>query len=208
MFGPRFWERGADLGVTLGDPLVATTKNHLGDSSEFSPAIAVETSCTFGVTNTNDAGAGSLRQAILDNNAQGGPARITFDIAGTGPHVISPLSALPPITGVTAIDGATQPGNENVCSTAPELRPTYQIVLDGAAGGRPDLLTLVAGSEGSTIQGTQPPQRQRRHRRADRRSFDPLQSHRHGRDGHPGPRKHDRSVTSVGRQHGRRRPDR
>ncbi|MEM7048398.1 MAG: hypothetical protein AAF604_02015 [Acidobacteriota bacterium] len=144
---------GADLGVTFGDPLVATAQSNLGDTSEFSPAIAVSSSCAFEVTNTNDAGAGSLRQAILDSNPQSVPTMITFDIAGSGPHVISPLSALPPITGVTAIDGATQPGAETVCSTDLASRPDYQIVIDGAAGGRPDLLTLVAGSEGSTIQG-------------------------------------------------------
>ncbi|MGD2112953.1 MAG: hypothetical protein PVI50_06175, partial [Gammaproteobacteria bacterium] len=46
------------------------------------------------VTNTNDSGAGSLRQAILDANASLGPDTICFDIPGAGPHVIQPLTPL------------------------------------------------------------------------------------------------------------------
>ncbi|MEM7052630.1 MAG: hypothetical protein AAF604_23405 [Acidobacteriota bacterium] len=144
---------GADLGVRFGDQLVATAKSNQGDTSEFSAAIAVGTSCAFDVTNTNDAGAGSLRQAILDANTQTSPTLITFNISGNGPHVISPLSALPAITNPTFIDGTTESGNETVCSTDLGNRPTYQIVIDGAAAGRPNLLTLAAGSDGSTVQG-------------------------------------------------------
>ncbi len=68
---------------------------------------------TFTVTNTNDSGAGSLRQAILDANAAPGADRITFNIPGAGVHTISPLSSLPPLTddaGVM-IDGYSQPGS-------------------------------------------------------------------------------------------------
>src|SRR5436190_15466130 len=39
----------------------------------------------FTVTNTNDSGTGSLRQAILDANSMGG-GTITFGIAGSGVH--------------------------------------------------------------------------------------------------------------------------
>ncbi|AXY72538.1 hypothetical protein D3H65_00440 [Paraflavitalea soli] len=58
---------------------------------------------TFPVTNTNDAGPGSLRQAILDVNAAGaGPHNIVFNVYGQ----VTILSSLPAITkaGVT-IDG-------------------------------------------------------------------------------------------------------
>src|SRR5262245_27768694 len=68
---------------------------------------------TFTVVNTNDTGAGSLRQAILDANAQanvGGPDRVEFNIPGSGVHTITPLSALPDITDPGTIDGYTQPG--------------------------------------------------------------------------------------------------
>jgi len=68
---------------------------------------------TFTVTNTNDSGPGSLRQAILDANASPGADLISFNIPGSGGHTISPQTALPALTdyaGVT-LDGYTQPGS-------------------------------------------------------------------------------------------------
>ncbi|MEX2211078.1 MAG: ABC transporter substrate-binding protein, partial [Gaiellaceae bacterium] len=65
---------------------------------------------TYVVTNTNDSGAGSLRQALLDSNADEGPGNIVFDIPGTGVQTILPLSPLPLITDEVRIDGFTQPG--------------------------------------------------------------------------------------------------
>src|SRR5262245_53883592 len=70
---------------------------------------------TFTVTNTNDTGAGSLRQAITDANNAAGPHTIEFSIAGGGVHTISPATALPQIViaeGIT-IDGTSQPGYTN-----------------------------------------------------------------------------------------------
>ena len=61
------------------------------------------------VTNTLDSGAGSLRQAILDANANPGMDFIEFEI-GTGVQTIAPTSALPFITDPVVIDGTTQPG--------------------------------------------------------------------------------------------------
>jgi len=58
-------------------------------------AVAAATASTFPVTNTNDAGPGSLRQAILDANAAGaGPHSIVFNVHGQ----ITLLSSLPIIT--------------------------------------------------------------------------------------------------------------
>jgi hypothetical protein len=62
------------------------------------------------VTNTNDSGPGSLRQAILDCNASHQFEIIKFDIPGTFVHTISPLTPLPVITNSIAIDGYSQPG--------------------------------------------------------------------------------------------------
>ncbi len=62
------------------------------------------------VTTTDDSGPGSLRQAILDANANPGTDTITFNIPGAGPHTIAPLTALPEITDPVIIDGTTQPG--------------------------------------------------------------------------------------------------
>ena len=64
---------------------------------------------TFVVTNTNDTGPGSLRQAILDANANPGSDLINFNI-GSGLKTITPASALPDITDPVVIDGTTQPG--------------------------------------------------------------------------------------------------
>ncbi len=66
----------------------------------------------FTVTNTDDTGAGSLRQALTDANAAAGPHTINFSIAGAGVHTITPATTLPTIgiaEGLT-IDGTTQPG--------------------------------------------------------------------------------------------------
>ncbi len=64
---------------------------------------------TFNVTTTADAGAGSLRQAILDANATAGADVVTFNIPGAGPHTIQPVSALPTITEAVTIDGWSEP---------------------------------------------------------------------------------------------------
>src|SRR5688572_10026955 len=66
---------------------------------------------TFTVTNINDSGAGSLRQAITDANNAGTSDTIEFSISpGTAPFTISTLSALPSITSPVTIDATTQPG--------------------------------------------------------------------------------------------------
>src|SRR6266571_1464429 len=59
---------------------------------------------TFLVNNTNDSGAGSLRQAILDANSNPGLDTIAFDVNGGGVQTITPTSALPKITDPVIID--------------------------------------------------------------------------------------------------------
>jgi hypothetical protein len=64
---------------------------------------------TLWVTNTADAGPGSLRQAIQSADQAVGPAAIDFAI-GSGPATIVPYSPLPTLgTGIT-LDATTQPG--------------------------------------------------------------------------------------------------
>lgn len=65
---------------------------------------------TFIVNTTADSGAGSLRQAILDADGSPGSNTITFQISGTAPFTITPLSALPSVAQPTLIDGTTQSG--------------------------------------------------------------------------------------------------
>src|SRR5262249_24792850 len=74
----------------------------------FAVSIAAP-AATFLVTNTNDSGAGSLRQAILNANAAAGADVINFQI-GTGAKTITLLSALPLISSPVTIDGGSQPG--------------------------------------------------------------------------------------------------
>jgi hypothetical protein len=94
---------------------------------------------TFVVVNTEDSGLGSLRQTILDANANPGPDTITFDIDGEAPHVISLGEALPPITDPVEILGPDQESETTVVIDGGELVST-------AVGIRLDL-----GSSGSVI---------------------------------------------------------
>lgn len=104
---------------------------------------------TYTVTNTNDSGAGSLRQAILDANANGGADSISFNIAGAGVHTIAPLTNLPEITDQVTIDGETQPGAD--CDPR-----TLLIELSGENLDPEEInygIHLADGSSGSTVKG-------------------------------------------------------
>jgi titin len=90
------------------------------------------------VTNTLDAGLGSLRQAILDVNADSSPDLIDFDIPGSGVQTIAvgnPTGLpLPAITNSVAIDGYSQPGaSVNTLSVGDNAVPLIE--LDGSALG-------------------------------------------------------------------------
>src|SRR5690242_1365349 len=63
---------------------------------------------TYHVTTTADGGAGSLRDAIAQANANAGADVIDFQIAGGGVQVINLASALPSVTDAVTIDGTTQ----------------------------------------------------------------------------------------------------
>jgi hypothetical protein len=64
---------------------------------------------TFTVTNINDSGAGSYRQAVIDANAAAGADVIVFNIGGGGPQTIA-LSSVVTITTEIYVDGTSQPG--------------------------------------------------------------------------------------------------
>ena len=101
---------------------------------------------TYTVTNTNDSGAGSFRQAILDANANSGPHTINFNIPPGGVQTITPLSPLPQITSPVSIDGTTQPGFAGL--------PIIE--LNGASAERSEGLDIRASSVssgGSTVRG-------------------------------------------------------
>jgi titin len=96
----------------------------------------------FTVTNTNDSGDGSLRQAILDANRGPFANTIAFNIGGGRVQTIQPTSALPAITNRVVIDGTTQPG----FAGAPLI-----VLNGGRAGTGVDGLVITGGS--STVQG-------------------------------------------------------
>ncbi|MFL6211960.1 MAG: Calx-beta domain-containing protein [Pyrinomonadaceae bacterium] len=103
------------------------------------------------VTNTNTSGAGSLRQALLDNNALG-YGLVAFNIPGGGTHTIAPTAATPlVVTRPVIIDGYTQPGAARN-TLAGDNNATLVIELSGAnAGGSMPGLNLSAGN--SFVQG-------------------------------------------------------
>ncbi|MEO1253721.1 MAG: LamG-like jellyroll fold domain-containing protein, partial [Bacteroidota bacterium] len=75
-----------------------------------SPTLVSSTIFDVLVTNTNDNGAGSLREAIVFANANPGTT-ITFDVQEPAPWVINLSTPLDPITADgTIINGASQPG--------------------------------------------------------------------------------------------------
>jgi len=73
------------------------------------------------VVNTNDAGAGSLRSAIDNANLNAGLDSIFFNIPGAGPHVITPVNDLPPITDPVLIAGYTEPNAAPATAAVPAV---------------------------------------------------------------------------------------
>ncbi len=107
-------------------------------------SVTAAPAATFTVTNTNDSGPDSLRQAILDANTSPGADTIAFNIPGAGVHTVSPFSPLPALTddaGVT-IDGYTQPGaSPNALAVGDNA--ILLVALNGALAGTPSTgLTL------------------------------------------------------------------
>ena len=92
------------------------------------------TATTLTVTNSNNSGAGSLRQALLDANASSNLNTIEFAIGSTcGPQIINLGSTLPDITGPVHIDGYSQPGAVQNSSEIGN-NGTVCIVLNGFSG--------------------------------------------------------------------------
>jgi hypothetical protein len=110
---------------------------------QFEPLETRTLLAAFVVTNANDSGPGSLRQAILSANATSGADTVSFAI-GRGRATIAPLTALPAITDPLTVDASTQPGYAGV--------PLVE--LSGArlpAGNSTTGLTVTAGA--STVRG-------------------------------------------------------
>src|SRR5262249_27794148 len=122
--------------------IIATATVAANGTSVFSAQAPIAE--PFVVTTTVDNGdnlnptPGSLRANIINLNTLGGasPTKITFQLSGNTPFVITPPVPLPPSTKPVILDGTTQSG--------------IQIAGAGLSG---DGLILGPGSDNSTIQG-------------------------------------------------------
>jgi hypothetical protein len=105
----------------------------------------------YSVTNNNDSGAGSLRQAIIDANSNSGSDSVDFAISGVGPHTIAIDTPLPDITDTLTIDGATQSGS----SCEPRLLMIQIDYTNAWATGSSVVPMAISGhgADGSIIQG-------------------------------------------------------
>lgn len=96
---------------------------------------------SFVVTNVNNHGTGSLREAITNANATPGTDTITFNIPSAGVKTINPLTALPEITERVVIDATTQPGYQGT--------PIVELDGTGLSTGN----GLVIKASGTTVRG-------------------------------------------------------
>lgn len=108
---------------------------------------------SFVVTNTNDGGTGSLRDAILLANSTPGLDTITFNISGSGVQTINLLTPLPTITEEVVIDGYSQPGAQaNSLAVGSDAVLNIEITGTLTTNNPADRgLTITAG--GSTVRG-------------------------------------------------------
>ncbi len=100
------------------DTLPCTWKRYAAPAFAALAALlcSVTFATTFTVTTVNDSGAGSLRQAIIDANADAtatsvAPHLIQFGIAAAGVQTIAPTSQFPLIVRPVIINGFTQSGS-------------------------------------------------------------------------------------------------
>jgi hypothetical protein len=105
------------------------------------PSTPTQVPFSLIVTNTNDSGPGSMRQAITNANSHSGfTDTISFNIRGAGVHTIAPVSPLPALTEPVIIDATTQPGYVG----------SPVIEISGANAGATDGLVLAGAS---TVRG-------------------------------------------------------
>lgn len=113
--------------------------------------IGAVQAATFTVINTNDSGTGSLRQAILDANANAGADDIVFNIPGGGVQSIRPTTALPDLVGPVTLDGYTQPGaSPNTLAVGNDAVLLVEIDGSLATGS---VIGLQLGGTGAVVRG-------------------------------------------------------
>jgi hypothetical protein len=98
-------------------------------------APSAASASTYTVTSTADAGAGTLRQAILDANAHAGSDSVRFNLLGSGVRTIAITTPLPAVTETVIINGRSQPG----------FAGTPLVRVDNASGSQLNGLRIGAG---------------------------------------------------------------
>lgn len=145
-----------------GDSFTYRVSDGTTNSNIATVSVLSDAGVNFTVTNTNDSGPGSLRQAMLNANAHPGADTIAFQIttflqiprlpfqtpiqipiAFTNPQTIDLKSALPTITDAVTIDGWSQGG--------PGFQGAPRIELNGAASN--SLVGLDIQESNSVIRG-------------------------------------------------------
>ncbi|MEG4178670.1 MULTISPECIES: Ig-like domain-containing protein, partial [unclassified Microcoleus] len=145
-----------------GDSFTYRLSDGTANSNIATVSILPDIGVTFLVTNTNDSGPGSLRQAMLNANNRPGADTIAFQIttfiqiprlpfqspiqipiAFNLPQTINLASALPAITDAVTIDGWSQGG--------PGFQGAPRIELNGVASNSPVGLDIQASN--SVIRG-------------------------------------------------------
>lgn len=120
----------------------------------------------FDVTSIADSGTGTLRQAIIDANANAGFDEIHFNLAeadcdatlitDTGVCRIILASGLPAITDRVLVNGTTQPqyaaAPANVCATS-STASYMRVEISSDSNSPIDYFELFDGSDGSTVKG-------------------------------------------------------
>ena len=121
----------------------------------FSTRASAASAAVLTVTNLGDNGPGSLRQAILDANANPGADTINFNLPGSGMQTIGLTNALPDITNTVVINGYSQPGS-SANSLVNGDNAAILIRLDGYkfSNTSPTGLNFSgAGASGSSVRG-------------------------------------------------------
>lgn len=120
-------------------------------------AVGVAHAASFKVTTPADRGAGSLRQAITDANANPGFDGISFAIdpvaSGPGPWTIALRSPLPPIKDRIAMSGFSQPGSLPGFPAQPMIEIDLAGMACSANNDFGSAFVFVRGSERSLIAG-------------------------------------------------------